>query len=125
MALYNHANLGMAGAAQGAALAGDYHNGPLSLVIPFGVYGLLAFMWLVAAGSVYLYKSYKQGLPELRSINAFLFASFLAKTLFFFSIFGAIANELYVYTGILGLSIALNTPKTSEREAVGELALQS
>jgi hypothetical protein len=121
MALYNQSTLGMLGAAQGAALAGDYHNGPLSLIIPFGIYGLLAFMWFVAAALVYLYKSYKRGLPELKTINAFLFASFLAKTLFFFSIFGAVANELYVYTGILGLSVALNTQKSSTQEPDVEL----
>ena len=121
MALYNQSTMGMLGAAQGAALAGDYHNGPLSLIIPFGIYGLLAFMWFVAAALVYLYKSYKRGLPELKTINAFLFASFLAKTLFFFSIFGAVANELYVYTGILGLSVALNMHKTPRQEADVEL----
>jgi hypothetical protein len=117
MALFSQANLGAAGAAQGAAVAGDYHNGPLSLIIPFGIYGLLAFMWFVSAALVYLYRSYKRGLPELKMINAFLFASFLAKTLFFFSIFGAVANELYVYTGILGLSVALNMHKSPEKEA--------
>ena len=116
MALYGQATLGAAGSAQGAVLAGDYHNGPLSLIIPFGIYGLLAFMWFVSAALVYLYKAYKRGLPELKTINAFLFASFLSKTIFFFSIFGAIATELYVYTGILGLSVALNMHKSAELE---------
>ncbi len=117
MALFGQANLGAVGAAQGAAVAGDYHNGPLSLIIPFGIYGVLVFMWFVAAALVYLYKSYKRGLPELKTINAFLFASFLAKTIFFFSIFGAVANELYIFTGILGLSVALNMHKSREQEA--------
>lgn len=124
MALYNQTNMGAAGAAQGAALAGDYHNGPLSLIIPFGIYGLLAFMWFVSAALVYLYRSYKHGLPELKTINAFLFASFLGKTLFFFAIFGAVSNELYVFTGILGLSVALNTQKNPARKTEGELVLQ-
>jgi hypothetical protein len=74
-------------------------------------------MWFVSAALVYLYKAYKRGLPELKTINAFLFASFLAKTIFFFSIFGAVANELYVFTGILGLSVALNMHKSPEHEA--------
>lgn len=124
MALYNQTYMGAAGAAQGAAVAGDYHNGPLSLIIPFGIYGLLAFMWLAAAGLIHLYKSYKHGLPALRTINAFLFASFLGKTIFFFSIFGAISNELYVFTGILGLSVALNTQKKSEPVSDVELVPQ-
>ena len=125
MAQYNMQYMGASGAGQGAALAGDYHNGPLSLLIPFGIYGLLGFLWLVAAGLVYLYKTYQQGLPELRNINAFLFASFLAKSIFFFAIFGAISYELYIYTGILGLSIALNTKKAVEPDPSGELALQA
>ncbi|NOS72868.1 MAG: hypothetical protein HOP33_23445 [Verrucomicrobia bacterium] len=125
MAQYNQTFMGQAGAAQGAALAGDYHNGPLSLLIPFGIYGLLGFMWLIIAGSVYLYKTYRYGLPELKTINALLFASFLGKSIFFFTIFGALSNELYVFTGILGLSVALNAQKTPEPTPEDELALQT
>ena len=111
MAQFRMTYSGDTGAAQGAAIAGDYHNGPLSLLIPFGIYGLVIFMWIIAAGSLYLYKNYQQGLPELKVINGFLFACFTARAIFFFSVFGAIALELYVYTGILGLSVALNQNK--------------
>jgi hypothetical protein len=82
-------------------------------------------MWLIAAGSVYLYKTYRYGLPELRTINAFLFASFLGKSIFFLTIFGALAYELYTFTGILGLSVALNAQKTPEPTPEDELALQT
>jgi hypothetical protein len=30
--------------------AGDYHNGPLSILIPFGLFGMIAFLWLLGAG---------------------------------------------------------------------------
>ena len=35
---------------QGLALAGDYHNGPLSVVIPFGIWGVIAFLWFASPG---------------------------------------------------------------------------
>jgi hypothetical protein len=125
MAQQNEMRFGQIAGAEWAAISGDYHNGPLSLLIPFGIYGLLGFMWLVAAGSLYLYKNYRNGLPELKTINGFLFAAFTAKSVFFFSIFGAVAVELYLFTGILGLSVALNTQKKSEPLPEGELSLQA
>jgi len=91
-----------------AAFAGDYHNGPLSLVIPFGAIGFITFVWLMVVGARFLYTNYREGLPELRRINAFLLTLFLARLLLFFFIFGSLYNELYYFTGILGLSVALN-----------------
>jgi len=35
----------------GAELAGDYHNGPLSVIIPFGVFGVIAFVWFLLRAS--------------------------------------------------------------------------
>ena len=32
---------------EGAKLAGDYHNGPLSVIIPFGIGGVIGFLWLL------------------------------------------------------------------------------
>ncbi len=125
MALFNQNNMGAAGSAQGAAVAGDYHNGPLSLLIPFGIYGLVAFVWLAIAGMMYLYKNYQYGDPEIRTINAFLFACFTARVLFFFAVFGAISSDLCVFSGILGLSVALNATKKPEPLPEGALALQT
>ncbi len=114
MAVFNQNKMGAAGSANGAALAGDYHNGPLSLLIPFGIWGLVAFVWLAIAGMMYLYKNYQYGALEIRTINAFLFACFTARVLFFFAVFGAISSDLYVFTGMLGLGVALNAPKKAE-----------
>jgi hypothetical protein len=91
-----------------AALAGDYHNGLLSIVIPFGLYGVAAFFWLVIAGARFLYRMYQDSAPELRQINAFLLALFLARILFFVFIYGSLALDLFNFLGILGFSVALN-----------------
>ncbi len=93
---------------EGSALAGDYHNGPLSVIIPFGIYGLVAFVWLVAAGVKYLHRNYRDGPPELRRVNAYLLAFFVARVVFFFVVFGALYSELFYFTSVLGLSVALN-----------------
>lgn len=100
-----------------AALAGAYHNGPLSVVIPFGIYGAIAFLWLMVAGARFLYTVYRDGALELRGINAFLFALFLARVMVFLFIFGNLYTELYYFTGILGFSVALNI--AGQRQSVG------
>jgi hypothetical protein len=74
----------------------------------------VAFVWLAIAGMMYLYKNYQYGALEIRTINAFLFACFTARVLFFFAVFGAISSDLYVFTGMLGLGVALNAPKKAE-----------
>lgn len=107
-----------------ALISGDYHNGPLSLLIPFGIYGLLAFLWLILAGCRYLYQVYRDGPPELRRINALLFAYFMGRAVFFFTIYGAVAHDLYVFTGILGLSVALNVPDQPKTEPLPNAELE-
>lgn len=91
-----------------ALTAGDYHNGPLSVLIPFGLWGLLAFSWFCAAGLWVLYHNWRYGPPEYRNLNAFLLTMFLAKVIFFFLVFGALSSELVLLTSIVGLSISLN-----------------
>jgi O-antigen ligase len=94
-----------------AAAAGDYHNGPLSVLIPFGIWGFAAFVWFIIAGSWYLYRNYRDGPDDLKRINAFLFAFFVGRATFFFLVFGALSNELFVFTGLLGMGVALNARK--------------
>lgn len=107
-----------------ALVAGDYHNGPLSLLIPFGIYGLVAFVWLVIAGWHFLYVTYRDSSPELRRINALLLACFLARALFFLAIYGAAAHDLFYLTGILGLSVALNVRPRPKVEAAPAVDLE-
>ena len=106
--LQDSAIRGFTTAWEGAALAGDFHSGPLSVIIPFGIWGVLAFGWLLYAGARFLYTVYRDGPEELKMINRFLLAVFLARILFFFLIFGALSSELFGFTGLLGLSVALN-----------------
>ena len=99
-----------------AAVSGAYHNGGLSVLIPFGIFGLLGFLWFLGAGLRYLHRNYRHGDPALRHINTFLYGAFLAKSVFFFAVFGALHIDLCFFTGILGLSVALNGAPTVRRE---------
>ena len=92
------------------ALAGDYHNGMLSLILPFGIWGVATVTWFLLAGVKVMYNNAKYGDPELRTANAFLMAAFACEAIFFLSCFGGmqISMQLANFGGYLGLSIALN-----------------
>lgn len=89
-------------------LVGNYHSGPLSTIIPVGIWGAIGLIWLFAAGLNALYRNYKYGDPELRRINTFLLTWFTARAIFFLLVFGAFNTELYMFAGILGLSVSIN-----------------
>lgn len=89
-------------------VAGDYHSGPLSVLIPFGIFGTLAFLAFCFAALRMLYRNYRHGDPALRIINTFLLAAFIARFIFYWAIFGAFASDLAVFAGLAGLSVALN-----------------
>ncbi len=92
----------------GAELAGDYHSGPLSVIIPFGLGGVIGFLWLLGAGMKVLYRNYKYGDPAFKQINTYLFAAFVAKAIYFMVIFGAFEGDLTIFLGLLGMSVAIN-----------------
>jgi hypothetical protein len=92
----------------GSEAAGDYHNGPLSVIIPFGIFGAAAFVWFLISGMRVLYRNYYYGDPDCRLFNRFLFAYFVTKVIGFFLIFGGFYGDLVGFTGILGLSVSLN-----------------
>jgi len=92
----------------GANLAADYHNGPLSVIIPFGIWGVICFLWFLAASIRVLWKNYKYGEADLHKINTFLFCYFIAKTIMFMFVFGGFYGDLAVFAGIIGLGISLN-----------------
>ena len=91
-----------------AITAGDYHSGPLSVLIPFGAFGTLAFLWLLGAGVKVLRCNHRYGDPRLKLINALLLSYFVAHLLFYFFVFGAFDSQLYIFLGILGMSVCLN-----------------
>ncbi|MFM1768274.1 MAG: hypothetical protein RJA22_803 [Verrucomicrobiota bacterium] len=89
-------------------LAGDYHNGPLSVILPFGIWGALAFLAFLAVAYRVLHNNYRHGTPALRPINTLLFGFFLAKVVFFFVVFGQIHVDLGILAALVGLSVSLN-----------------
>jgi len=91
-----------------AIAATDFHNGPISVVLPFGLLGVIAFVWFLVAGWRVLYLNYKFGDPALLLINRSLFALFITKAVMFFLIFGSFYSEMVYFVGFVGLSIALN-----------------
>ena len=91
-----------------SVVSGAYHNGTLSLIIPFGIWGLIGFVWLVAAGLWVLHRNYRYGESKLQVVNTFLFAYFIMRTIVFFFVFGSVDSELFKFTSILGLSVAIN-----------------
>jgi hypothetical protein len=93
---------------QGLALSGDYHNGPLSVIIPFGIWGALGFLWFTAASISVLYRNFRYSDPELATVNAFLFTSYVVAMVNFYFVAGGFANGMPAFTGILGLSVAIN-----------------
>jgi hypothetical protein len=108
--------------AQEFLVTGDYHSGPLSLLIPMGLWGFAGFLWLLGAGINVLYRNYRYGDPELHNINAFLLANFLMCSISFFLIFGAFNDQLYMFTGLLGMSVTLNGGVAERRRVVARSA---
>ena len=95
---------------QGLALANDYHNGMLSLVLGFGVWGVIAVVWLMFAGLRVMYLNLRYGRPELYTFNAMLFIIFFNEMGCYLSCLAGlgISSDMVFFTGPLGLSIALN-----------------
>jgi hypothetical protein len=99
---------GMVDSSEVAIMAGDYHNGPLSTIIPLGIWGVLGFTWLLAAGTRVLWKNWKHGPPELKRINTFLLSLFVAKIIFFLFVFGSLYSDMAAFVGLLGFGVSLN-----------------
>ena len=95
-------------AEQGLALAGDYHSGPLSVILPFGIWGAITFIWFLIAGVWALHHNRLYGDPALQNFNTFLFTAFVAKIIGFVFIFGGLSGDMVNFAGLLGLSICLN-----------------
>jgi hypothetical protein len=104
----------------GANLAGDYHNGPLSVIIPFGIWGVIGFLWFLVASIKVLWKNYKYGDPDLRKINTLLMSYFIAKTIMFLFVFGGFYAELVTFVGVVGFSISLNAGVAAKSVPVTE-----
>jgi hypothetical protein len=91
-----------------SAMVGNFHNGPLSALIFFGIWGMIAWIWFSVAGLRALYLNFRYGDETLKKINTFLLAVGITKFLMFFVIFGDIRSDFLYWAGLLGLSLSLN-----------------
>jgi len=90
------------------ALSSDFHSGPLSLIIPFGIWAVLLWLWYLIAGFFVVSRNYRNGNPELGFINRYLYVVFIAKCITFVFIFGDLVGDMAGFAAVIGLSIALN-----------------
>ncbi len=91
-----------------AWMAGDYHNGPLSVIMPLGIWGVIGFAWFLVAATKALARNYRFSDPALVNLNRFLLAIFVARIVHFLFFFGSLYSDLVFFTGIIGLSVSLN-----------------
>ena len=99
---------GLAASYEEILVSGNYHSGPLTLIIPFGIFGVIAFAWFCLSGFRVLYRNYRFGDPEIKKVNIFLISYFSAYLVFFLSVYGQFDMDLCMFTGMVGFSIALN-----------------
>ena len=91
---------------QGLGLSSDYHNGWLSVIIPLGLWGMIAFLWFIGAGAWVVYSNFRYGDPFLLTVNTFLLAAFIRCVLMFFG--GALTTDMMTFAAYVGLSVSLN-----------------
>ncbi len=93
---------------EGSLVAGDYHSGPLSVIISFGLLGVLTFSAFCFCCLRFLYQNYRHGNPALQKINTFLLSLFIVRFLMFLGVYGSLSIDLAIFAGIAGFSVALN-----------------
>jgi O-antigen ligase len=89
-------------------LVGDYHSGPLTVLVPFGIPGALAFVAFIYYSWRQLRAMWLRGNPELRTVNRFLYGYFLTRLAVYIFIYGQFNLDLIVFTGLVGMSVAIN-----------------
>lgn len=99
---------GMAAPEEGVMMTGDYHSGPLSVIIPFGIWGVIGWLWFLGASVRAMYLNYRYGDVSLRRVNTFLLAYFIAKILLFLVIYGSFYADVATFAGVVGLNLSLN-----------------
>ncbi len=99
---------GMYRATDWAMVSNDFHQGILTLIIPFGIFGVLAFAVFCWGSLRALYANYRYGDPDLLQINTFLLASFIADLIFYIFIYGTFFLDIWSFAGLIGLSLTLN-----------------
>ncbi len=87
---------------------GNYHSGPLTVIIPFGIFGVLAFVVFCWNSLRVLRSNYRYGDKSMAKINTFLLAYFTGRLIFYLIFYGQFDLDLMLFTGTVGLSICLN-----------------
>jgi len=109
-----------------AVVTGEFHNGPLSVIIPLGIFGVFGFVWFLTAALRILYHNYRYGDLRLKQANTFLLAAFIAKTALFVLVFGSLYTDFFIFTGLIGLSVSLNgEPEPEVAEETTEESLEA
>lgn len=111
---------GLASDFETCLVAGDYHSGPLTVLIPFGIWGVLAFLAFLIAAVRVMYRNYRYGDPALKTINTLFFAYFLTRAISFVVIFGAFDLDLVFFAALTGLSVSLNGGVASPSGSVSD-----
>ena len=93
---------------QGLAISSDFHSGPLTVVIPFGIWGVITVLWTFLAGLWVLYRNFRYGDESLRKINTYLWANYLLLLIRFIFIVGSFSSDMVTFASTIGFSIALN-----------------
>jgi hypothetical protein len=93
---------------QGLAISSDYHSGPLSVTLPFGIWGDIVFVWFTYTSVRVMYRNFRYGDPALRTVNTFLFTTYIVSIFDFYLIAGGLADGMLGFCGMLGMSISLN-----------------
>ena len=110
-------------------ISGNYHNGILTLLIPFGIFGLGSFAWFISAGLWVLLRNFRYGAPQLKRHNSFLLSYFVARIIFYVIFYGQFDSDFFHFTALIGLSVAINggvrTPAALEQERQEELASEA
>lgn len=102
---------------ESSLVSGDYHSAVLTVMIHFGIWGLLAFLWFCVASGRVLHRYYMNSPPELKLCNTFIYAYFLAQVICFFLVAGTFAEHFFHFTGILGLAVSINGNGADTRRA--------
>jgi hypothetical protein len=108
LAMAANQNFKYLSSADEVAISGNYHSGPLSVLMIFGAWGAIALMWFWFASLRALYDNYRYGDATLKTINTFLFAYFIVKIIIFLIVFGGIENDLAGFAVLIGLSVSIN-----------------
>jgi hypothetical protein len=90
------------------AISNDFHSGPLSTVVCFGIWGCISILAIMFAALYIAYHNYRYGDPLLGAVNTLFLAMVMEHIIHFFLIFGAYDNDVGWFARFAGLSVAFN-----------------